>query len=102
MTKYYQNMSPSKVETWLPIFPGFYYTIFSFDDEDYEIEYYEEQREQAGHKKHPEHDEYQFDYEGYETEYCNRMTSAIEAELKSLGFITVSYTHLTLPTTPYV
>ena len=52
------------VGTYLPVFPGFYNTIFEFNDEDQEIDYYNDERESKGLSE-LEYDQFDFDYRAY-------------------------------------
>lgn len=60
-----------KVESFLPVFPGFYNTIFEAPD--YDI--------------NDEEEDFEPDYKGYETRVSKACTNAVEKRLKDLGFI---------------
>ena len=72
------------IKTYLPVFPGFYSTIFE-PDENSELEYYNERREgiTKNLKLTPVPYEYfKFDYLGYENEIAERCCTFLESELK--------------------
>jgi len=76
-----------KVETWLPVFSGFYGTMWDGEgDEERELEYINELRED---KNLPpvEWDAVEFDYSGYHKAVVEGVTSYVEAELIKLGMI---------------
>ena len=71
-----------KIETWLPVFPGFYNTIFE-PCKDMEIESLYEARKENGFPDDTigfEH--YKFDYTEYEQQIAKNCCKAIETELK--------------------
>ena len=71
--------------TWCPIFPGFYGTVFEANDEDMEIENVNDQRAEAG-KKALEFDDFDFDYAGYHLDVSKAVVSFIEDTLKEAGY----------------
>jgi hypothetical protein len=75
-------------ETWLPIFPGFYNTIFE-PDETSEIDYLNEQRVSNGLKaiETGEYDSIGWNYRAFENEVAQDCTNVIGDELIKLGFI---------------
>jgi hypothetical protein len=83
-----------KTQTWLPVFPGFYGTIFE-GDETNEIDYINEQRET--NKLNPiEFDQIDFDYESREIEISKECCNFIESELSE--FVrSVKYENTTYP-----
>jgi hypothetical protein len=73
------------IETWLPVFPGFYDTIFepdTTDEEDYQ------NKERADYLPKIKWDDLDFDSEQYENDVMKQCCSYIEGELKSKGFVT--------------
>lgn len=78
----------TKVGTWLPVFSGFYGTIWETDhDEESEMVYINEKREAKGLEP-AEWDDFKWDYEGYRQDVCKGVTRHIEYELKRLGLVT--------------
>jgi hypothetical protein len=68
------------IETYLPVFPGFYGTIFE-PNEDSELEYFNNLREE-NHLTPVSFDQFKFDYSGYENEIAKNCCNFIENELK--------------------
>ena len=66
-------------ETWLPVFPGFYGTIFEAS-EDYEIDCINEVRESNGLDPLT-WDDIEFDYSQYETDVVESCINVLECEL---------------------
>lgn len=80
-------MKTTKVSTWLPLFSGFYETIWSTDnDEEMELEYLNEERKNRGM---PEitWDDVDWDYNGYQKNVVRGMTESVGEELIKQGFI---------------
>lgn len=82
-----------KIITWLPVFSGFYGTIWEADTS-MEIDYINDQRKVLGLPA-IEYEDCQFDFSQYETDVCQKLTCLIEKELidrkliKSIQFETV-------------
>jgi len=74
------------VETWLPIFPGFYNTIFGPDEGDVICDI-NSQRQSQG-KPEIDYDDCEWDYAEYENEVSKSCTEFIEKELKERGIVT--------------
>lgn len=70
-----------KQETWLPIFPGFYNTIFEPDEEP-EMNYWNTERAKKGLTE-LSFDEFEFDYSGYQNDVCEGCVNFIESELRN-------------------
>ena len=68
----------TKIETWLPVFPGFYETIFQADIDD---ELYSQNQDRDEHLPKIEWDDIDMDYKGYEAEVVEQCTAFIEEEL---------------------
>ena len=68
-----------KIETWLPVFPGFYGTYYE-PDETIEIEHINQERENNKLTQLP-YDAIEFDYEEYENNISESACSVIESEL---------------------
>lgn len=71
-----------KIETWLPVFPGFYNTIFE-PPEDAEIDDINSQRELNGLKP-IEFDDIEFDYREYNERVATACVGYIEDELSNI------------------
>ena len=69
----------NKIETYLPVFTGFYNTIFE-PDETFEIDYINELRAEKGLKP-LEFDAFEFDYRTYENDVSKCCCEVLEAEL---------------------
>jgi len=78
-------MKTLKNETWLPIFPGFYNTLFE-PDESNEIEDINSLRKERGLKE-ISFDDVDFDYDSYRNEISLCCVKFIEEKLKKLGII---------------
>ncbi len=80
-----------KVETWLPIFPGFYNTIFQYNEE-YDIDSYnEENNTDLGY------DDFEFDYKDYEIRVSKEVTKIIEKLLKEHIPVKIEFQELYSP-----
>ncbi len=90
-------MKKIKIETWLPVFPGFYSTIFE-PDEDNEIDDINSQRESKGLKP-ADFDKMKFDYDDYHERVSKACVNFIHNELKDVfkSHIDVNYQSLTSP-----
>ena len=75
-----------KASTWLPVFPGFYNTIFE-PDEDREILNINERREEKGLPGITS-DDCEWDYQEYMQEISRACVDFLNKELKERGFIT--------------
>lgn len=77
----------TKVDTWLPVFSGFYNTIWESDrDEEMEIEHINERRKEKGLSP-IEWDAVKWDYEKYKEDVVKGVTDKVCLELASQGFI---------------
>lgn len=73
-----------QVETFLPLFPGFYGTQFEFNNEDYELEYINEKRAEIGLQPIGYYD-VKWSYHDYHIEVCEKAVGYIETKLNELG-----------------
>jgi len=83
------------IESYLPLFPGFYGTIFESndDDEDYEINEYNQENDTDY-----DHDDFEWDYEDYRQQVSEGCCSGIENLLEKIGFdIKVKFQKLVSP-----
>jgi len=74
------------VNSWLPIFPGFYETHFQYDNEEMDIEHINEIRQEKG-LRDIEFEDLEYDYRDYENQVSLYCCDYIEKELKEHGFI---------------
>ena len=75
-----------KIETFLPVFPGFYGTIFEADEEN-EISGINDEREGKGLERLDLNSDIKFDYATYEQDVCEGAVDFIEGELMKLGLV---------------
>ena len=71
------------IETWCPIFPGFYSTFFECDSEESEIEHINELREE---KNFPaiDGDKCDFDYQDYSIQVSKKCVNYLEEQLQDI------------------
>lgn len=83
-----QTQKTHSVDTWLPVFSGFYGTIWETDnDEEMEIENINEKRRENGILQVITWDDIEWDFKGYQNQVVEGMTNAIGHELQRLGMI---------------
>ena len=76
-----------KIETWLPVFSGFYGTLWETDhDEEMELEYINDHRKDKGLAPIT-WDDAKWDYMGYRQNVCKSFTRYIEGELQKLNMV---------------
>lgn len=81
-----------KYETFCPLFPGFYGTVFESSNEEYEIHSYnEENKTELGY------DDFTWDYEEYEQRIGKCFVSRIEKELKQYLPIKMEFQNIHSP-----
>lgn len=87
-----------KIATFLPIFPGFYNTIFEASNEESEIEEINRIREEKGLNE-INYDDCIFDYKEYELNVSKQCTNFVENELRSIfnSVIKVEFEELISP-----
>lgn len=73
------------IKTYLPVFPGFYNTIFEADETS-EIENINQERSLKG-LPDINYDDCNFDYKTYQTEVCEQACNYVELRLKELDLI---------------
>lgn len=76
-----------KVSTWLPVFSGFYGTVWETDGNESEFEYINEQRVKNGLDELSDDSTIEWDYEAYHQKVAQDVTKYIGAELMRLGMI---------------
>jgi hypothetical protein len=80
-------MENIKVDTWLPVFSGFYGTLWETDgDEESEVSEINYQRKEKGLKP-VEWDAVKWDYEGYRQDVVKQVSVYVGNELEKAGFI---------------
>ena len=75
-----------KIKTWLPVFPGFYNTIFEPNNEDVEIDEINRLRLDQGLPKIT-YDECEWNYKEYFEEVSTQCVCIIENELRQMGMV---------------
>lgn len=75
------------IETYLPVFPGFYGTIFESSSEEYEFDYINEQRQENGLEPFKNDEDFDWDYSQYCEDVCKGCVNAIERELTDIGLV---------------
>lgn len=74
-----------KTETWLPLFPGFYHTLFEFDEIG-EFHFALDSRAETGLKGELDISDLKFDYKRYKADVVKNCGQAIEGYLSNIGF----------------
>jgi hypothetical protein len=86
------------LETYLPLFPGFYETIFAPDGEDMELDNINSERRLLNLIGEVNYDMCKWDYEGYREEVADKCTVAVETLLKSAGLVDrINYQKISSP-----
>lgn len=81
-----------KYNTWCPLFPGFYETVFKYSNEDSDIQYYnEENGTQLGY------DDFEWDYKDYEKRVGKAFVARVEKELKQFLPIRIEFQEIISP-----
>ena len=75
-----QDKNRTTIESFLPIFTGFYNTIFQYDDEDQEIDSYNEEN-----GTNLDYDNFTFDYAEHNERVAKSCTVEIEKQIQDLG-----------------
>lgn len=82
-----KTIKEEKVETWLPVFSGFYGTIWETDhDEESELEHINESRAEKGLPA-VEWDAVEWDYKGYTKAVAEGVTRYVGGTLQALGMV---------------
>ncbi len=66
-----------KYETYCPLFPGFYNTVFQYDNEEMDIESYNQEN-----NTDLNYDDFEWNYREYEERICKAFANRLESELK--------------------
>lgn len=81
-----------KFDTFCPLFPGFYNTIFQYDGEDYDIDSYNKENEtDLGYE------DFEWDYKDYDTRVSKSFVSRVEKELKQYLPIEIEFQQVSSP-----
>lgn len=72
-----------KINTWLPIFPGFYGTLFESDNEGAEIDEINRQRSEKGMDEIT-YDDCEWDYKEYNKNVCENCVDFVEEQLNDI------------------
>lgn len=81
-----------KYQTFAPLFPGFYGTIFEYDRENEDIEYYNEE-----HKTDLDYDAFEWDYSDYHNRVAKAFINRLESELKQFLPIKIVFEEIYSP-----
>ena len=88
---YYKHLY-MKYNTFAPLFPGFYNTVFEYSNEDEDIKDYNE-REKTDYT----YDNFTFDYKEYETRIAKAFVNRLERELNVFLSITIEFQEVISP-----
>lgn len=81
-----------KFETFAPLFPGFYNTVFQYDSEQDDIESYNSEYGTAF-----DYEDFDWDYKDYEERVSKKFVNRLESELKHFLPIKIKYQNLYSP-----
>jgi hypothetical protein len=70
-------MKKETFQTWCPLFPGFYWSVFEYDKEERDIESYNEE-----YKTDYDYDDFDWDYADYHKRVSIAFVNKLESELK--------------------
>lgn len=79
-------------ETFCPLFPGFYGTVFEYQNEGEDIDSYNEEN-----KTDLKWEDFDFDYRDYESRISNAFVNRLETELNQFLPITLTYQSICSP-----
>lgn len=82
----------STYETFAPLFPGFYGTVFEYDRESEDIEYYNEEN-----GTDLDYDDFEFDYSDYHNRVAKAFINRLETELKQFLPIKIEFQKVSSP-----
>ncbi len=82
----------TKYATFAPLFPGFYGTLFEYDNEESDIEYYNEEN-----KTDLSYDDFEWDYKEYHNRIANAFVNRLETELNNYLPVKFEFTELHSP-----
>jgi len=81
-----------KFNTWCPLFPGFYNTVFEYTNESEDIDHYNEE-----HGTNLEYSDFRWDIKEYEERVGKAFVTRIESELKKYIPITIEFQGISSP-----
>lgn len=81
-----------KYNTFCPLFPGFYNTLFEYDNEECDIQHYNEE-----HGTDLEYSDFQWDYTEYQNRVGKVFVNRLETELKKFLPIKIEFQHIHSP-----
>lgn len=81
-----------KYDTFCPLFPGFYNTVFEYNRESEDIEYYNEEN-----GTNLDYDDFNWDYKGYEERAAKSFIGNLESELTHLLPIKIDFQDIYSP-----
>lgn len=81
-----------KYNTFCPLFPGFYGTVFECNSEEQEIDYYNEEN-----KTNYKYDDFNFDYTDYNNRIAKAFVNRLERELKAFLPIKLEFQEVVSP-----
>jgi hypothetical protein len=79
-------------ETFAPLFPGFYGTVFEYDGEGEDIDFYNEEN-----GTDLDYDDFNWNYRDYHERVCKAFVNRLETELKQFLPITIEFQELRSP-----
>ena len=81
-----------KYNTYCPLFPGFYNTVFEYSNEESDIQYYNEE-----YGTDFNWDDFEWDYKDYENRVAKSFVNRLESELKGIIDIKIDFQELISP-----
>ena len=85
-------MKQTKYNTFCPLFPGFYGTVFEYDNEGQDIESYNEEFGSIF-----DYEDFTFDYADYRTRVSKAFVNRLETELNSILPVKIEFQELYSP-----
>jgi len=86
------KQAKQKYDTFCPLFPGFYGTVFEYDGEGNDIEYYNEEN-----KTDYGYDDFKWDYRDYSNRVCKSFVNRLESELSHLLPVKIEFQEIYSP-----
>lgn len=90
------NNNTFKIKSWLPVFPGFYNTIFEYNNEHSDIDYFNELREDKKLIGKVEFDHIKFDYDSYNNDVADSCCNVLECGLNEF-VLKIDFEHVSSP-----
>lgn len=79
-------------KTFAPLFPGFYGTVFEYDNEEYDIEYYNEEN-----GTDLKYDDFNWNYSEYHNRVCRAFVNRLESEINYFLPVKVDFEEIVSP-----